>query len=76
MFIEPVGRRVRPPSGSGGTCLPSRTHTVSWVTDMALLTEGVALLTEGGLCSGEIYEHDPLTEGGRIPLLPSRPLCH
>jgi hypothetical protein len=24
---------------------------------MALLTEGEALLTEGGLCSGEIYKH-------------------
>src|SRR5947199_4406097 len=48
----------RPPSG--GSCLPSRTHTLSWVTDMALLTEG-------GLCSGEIYKHGP-PDGGRLVL--------
>jgi hypothetical protein len=36
----------------------SRTHTVRWVTDMALLTEG-------GLCSGEIYKHSP-PDGGRL----------
>ena len=41
-------------------------HTLSWVTDMALLTEGarapmksinIALLTEGGSGSDEIYKH-------------------
>src|SRR6266446_10657582 len=55
MFIECGYQRCSPPSG--GPCLPSRTHTLSWVTDMALLTEG-------GLCSGEIYKHGP-PDGGR-----------
>ena len=52
------------------------THTLSWLTDMALLTEGglgsseiykLALLTEGGLGSGEIYKHGP-PDGGRLVL--------
>ena len=55
MFIECGYEGCRPPSG--GSCLPCRTLTLSWVTD-------IALLTEGGLCSGEIYKHGP-PDGGR-----------
>src|SRR5258705_11445991 len=55
MSIECGYEGCSPPSG--GSCLRSRTHTLSWGTDMALLTEG-------GLCSGEIYKHCP-PDGGR-----------
>ena len=46
MFIEPVAKCARPPSG--GPCNLCITGLTS-LTDMALLTEGEALLTEGGL---------------------------
>jgi len=62
MFIESVTKDAALRQ-EGHVCLPGLI-TLSWVTDMALLTEG-------GLCSGEIYKHRP-PDGGRTRVVVDR----
>jgi hypothetical protein len=75
MFIECGSQGCSPPSG--GSCLSSRTHCTllglrhgppdGGRACAPVKSINIALLTEGGLCSGEINKHGS-PDGGRLVL--------